>query len=159
MVDKTSIAEPKFDELVRELRAAIEFDYIADGVGYNRSAEALWKAALLAFNWVAGELGVTGFQASWAALHFYGQAMNIEGPFMIVKVEDALYPQYDLPKRLNDFIAEQRGWLAEEAAKKLADYEAEPTYSYTDDDGTEHSGPSVHPNVVAHWRSLVAAVL
>lgn len=127
------------------------------GDGYNQSAGAMWKAALMAFNYVAREVGATGFQASWAALRFYGEAMSVDGPFTIMQVHDALYPQYDLPGRLQRFLDEQAGWLAEQAAEKLAEYEAKPTLTYTDDDGNEITAPTVHPHVVEHWRRLAGA--
>ena len=99
------------------------FDYADGGEGYEKSADAMWEAALAAFNYVSRRVGATAFQASWAALKFYGEAMHVRGPFMVIKVEDALYPQYDLPGRLAEFIHEQRPWLAEQAAAKLAENE------------------------------------
>ena len=122
---------------------------------YNSSAEAIWQAALAAFNFMANQVGATGFQASWAALRFYGQAMHIDGPFLVLRAEDALYPQYDLPGRLQQFLDEARDWLADEARKSLAEYEAEPELSYTDDDGTTHTMPAVAPRVLEHWRKLI----
>lgn len=131
------------------------FDYVDGGEGYEKSADAIWEAALAAFNYVARKVGATGFQASWAALKFYSEAMRVDGPFMVVKVEDALYPQYDVPGRVARFVEEQGPWLAEQAAEKLAEFEARPTVTYTDDDGNERTHETVHPNVVAHWRRLV----
>lgn len=117
----------------------------------------MWKAAVAAFNYAASRVGASGFQASWAALRFYGEVMHIDGPYTIIQLHDALYPQYDLPGRVQGFIAEQAPWLAEQATAKLADYDARPTVTYTDDDGNEVTRPSVHPDVVAHWRKLAAA--
>lgn len=157
MTDIDTALPVKFTELVDELR-----DILLDGTnhdggedGYNRSAGALEKAPAAAFNAFASMLGVSGFQASWAALAFYGDVMHVDGPYTIVQLQDALYPQYDLPGRLARFLDENKAWLAEEAQKKLDAYESRP--SFTSDDGTQL--PTVHPDVVAHWRKLVAAVL
>lgn len=151
----------RFDALVDELRGIVlEGTSAAPGMdGYSASADALWKAAAAAFNAVASIVGATGFQASWAALRFYGDVMHIESPFMVLKLEDAVFPQYDLPAKVTAWLDEHRSWLAEEAKKHLDEYEANPVLSYTDDDGVEHAMPSAHPGVVAHWRNLVSAVL
>jgi hypothetical protein len=108
--------------------------------GYNESADALWKAALLAFNYAAHEMGVTGFQAEFAALHFYGEALSIRGPFGIVMADHALYPQYDEVAKVAGWIERDwRPWLVEQATAKLAE-------------STEH----VSPQVLARWRALAA---
>lgn len=108
--------------------------------GYEASADAMWKAAAAAFNLVAREVGATGFQASWSALKFYGEVMHIECPFSVFRIEDALYPQYDLPGRLASLLEEHRGWLRDEARKKLAG-------------DLEHVAEAVE----RHWRKLAAA--
>lgn len=118
------------------------------GVGYEQSADALWKAAAIAFNYVAARCGVTGFQASWAALTFYGHEMRIDGPFGVVKAQDALYPQYDVAGKSAKWLEEWSDWLKAEALKLLqenADRAPRPgAEEYT----------TVHPNVWAHWRRL-----
>lgn len=125
--------------------------------GYEASADAMWKAALAAFNLVSREVGATGFQASWAALKFYGEAMHVDCPFMVVRVEDALFPQYDIPGKVQGFIDESETWLREQAAEKLAAFEADPVHHWTDDDGVEHDTPTAHPRVVEHWRRILGA--
>jgi hypothetical protein len=50
--------------------------------GYNESAEAMWKVALAAFNYASEVVGASAFQASHAALTFYGQAMHLQGPYL-----------------------------------------------------------------------------
>ncbi len=126
--------------------------------GYGKCVEAMWRAGYLATEYVAGQLGVTGFQHSVAMLHLYGRAMHIDGPFMMLKVQDALYPQYDLPGRLQEFLDEQREWLAAQARERLAEYDAKPTHTWTDDEGVERTTPTAHPRVVEHWRRLAGAV-
>jgi hypothetical protein len=129
-------------ELADLIESLTVFDWVDGADGYEKSADAMWQAALAAFEYVARKVGATGFQASWSALRFYGEAMNVRGPFMVVKIEDALYPQYDLPGRLAAYIEENRGWLREQAVEKLAGIERDSL---------------VHPNVEAHWRRLAEA--
>jgi len=144
-------------ELADLIHSLTVFDYVEGGDGYEKSADAMWKTALAAFNYTARIVGATGFQASWAALRFYGEAMGVKGPFMVLQLDDALFPQYDLPGRVADFIQGNRDWLRDEATKRLAKYEAEPTITYTNDDGEEVTRPTAAARVVAHWRKLVAS--
>lgn len=124
-------------ELADLIESLTVFDYVDGGEGYEKSADAMWRAALAAFNYVADKVGATGFQASWSALRFYGEAMHVKGPFMVTKIEDALYPQYDLVRRVTDYIDEQADWLKEQAVERL-----------------QGDLSHVHPDVLAHWRAL-----
>lgn len=103
---------------------------------YGTCVYAMSMAATATFNYVAGQLGVTGFQSSCADLDILRRTRHMKGPFMIIKGEDALYPQYDLPDRLEKAMEEWKPWLKEEAEKKLAE------------------GGTVHPNVHEHWEKL-----
>ena len=105
---------------------------------YGTCAYAVSMAAVAAFNYVAGQLGITGFQSSCADMDVIRRTRGIKGPFMIIKGEDALYPQYDLPARLEKAMEEWKPWLKEEATKKLA------------------GGGNAHPNVIGHWEELSA---
>jgi hypothetical protein len=125
------------------LAALVNFEHDGGEGGYEASADAMWKAALMAFNYVASQVGASGFQASWAALKFYGEAMGIKGPFGVYKLEDALYPQYDLVGRLSTFIDDQREWLRDEAKKRLDEHPDGPTF--------------VADRVWAHWQKLAAS--
>src|SRR5512141_507260 len=88
---------------------------------YGTCVYAMSMAATAAFHYVAGKLGVTGFQASCAALDVIRRTRGWEGPFLLLNAEDALYPQYDLHKRLAESMHDWREWLAEEARNKLAE--------------------------------------
>lgn len=125
--------EQRINDLMTEIN-----NLIKKADSYDTAADTMWESALAAFNFAAREVGATGFQASWAALKFYGEAMNIKGPFLMLKTEDALYPQYDLPGRLQAHLDEQHDWLRDEARKKLA----------------SPSSRSAAPAVVEHWRKL-----
>lgn len=129
--------------------------FVALADDYDSAADAMWRAALAAFDYAARGVGATGFQASWAALRFYREAEHVDSPFLVMRLEDALYPQYDLLGRLAGFLEENRDWLREQATKKLAEYEARPTFAYTDADGNEVTAPTAAPSVVEHWRKLV----
>jgi hypothetical protein len=103
---------------------------------YGTCAYAMSLAATAAFNYVAGQLGATGFQASCADLDFIRRTRGIEGPFMLIKAQDMLYPQYDVRNQLEEAMDKWKPWLKEAAAKCLA----------------EHGG--AHPRVLAHWEAL-----
>jgi len=121
------------EELAAQIQALVDTDH-----DYSSSADALWKAALLAFNYAANKVGATGFQAGYSALKFYGEALHIDGPFGVVLAEHALYPQYDEVAKVRGWVEnEWRPWLIEEAKKKLAE---------------DHGHASLR--VVAHWRAL-----
>ena len=103
---------------------------------YGTCVYAMSLAATAAYNYVSHKLGVTGFQASCADLDFVRRSRQIKGPFMLIKGEDALYPQYDLHGKLSEALAEWEPWLREQAVKNLAE------------------SPEAHPNVLAHWKKL-----
>lgn len=107
---------------------------------YGTCVYAMSLAATAAFNHVARKLCVTGFQASCADLDILRRTRHIEGPFILLKGEDTLYPQNDLPGKLRRAMEEWTSWAAEEAAKKLAEKKQE----------------NVHPDVWALWVSLAA---
>lgn len=103
---------------------------------YGTCVYAMSMAAVAAFNYVAHELGVTGFQASCADMDILRRTRSLAGPAMLLDGENLLYPQYDLQKRVADWIANCGPWLAEEATKKLAD------------------SPGAHPQIIEHWQRL-----
>ena len=107
---------------------------------YGTCVYAMSLAATAAFNHVAHRLGVTGFQAGCADLDILRRTRSMEGPFILLKGEDMLYPQYDLPKLLRKAMGEWRGWAAIEAKKKLE----------------KQTPGNVHPDVWAHWQRLAA---
>lgn len=106
---------------------------------YNTSAEAVVEAAVLAFNIMASSMGLTGFQGGWAALTAYCEEMSLTCPVMMLKAEDLLYPQYNVPGRVQEWIDESREWCAEQAQAKL---------DAAKDDSL------VHPAVRKRWMDL-----
>ena len=116
-------------------------DYIESLVNrdhnYGTCVYALSMAAEAAFNYVAHKLGVTGFQSSCADLDFIRRVRSMEGPFILLKAEDMVYPQYDLEEKLRKAMESWKPWVKEQAQKNL-------------DKDSEHC----HPDVVAHWKKL-----
>ena len=103
---------------------------------YGTCVYAMSLAAVAAFNYVAHRVGASGFQSSCADLDVLRRTRHLKGPFMIVKAEDALYPQSDPLEKLVKAMEEWQPFLKEEARKKLAET------------------PSAHPAVLAHWKEL-----
>lgn len=105
---------------------------------YGTAVYAMSLAATATLNFVGKKLGVTGFQASCADLDIVRRNRGIKGPFILLKADDALYPQYDLMNTLQESMDKWRGWLSKQATIELKDCKDEP----------------VHPNVKAHWEKL-----
>jgi hypothetical protein len=120
------------DELLAVVRALVERDH-----DYGTCVYAMSIAAEAAYRYVAGRLSVTGFQASCADMDFLRRIRHMPGPFTVIDVSNALYPQYDLVGRLREYIQESSGWLRDEARKRL-------------DNDSAHASP----NVIAHWKRL-----
>ena len=131
MRDETVPTPETVDELAAYVRSLVDGQH-----DYGTCVYAMSMAATAAFNHVAKALGVTGFQASCADMDILRRTRRLEGPFMLIDGEKALYPQYDLPQKLAEFLVDIKPWLAKQAAKKLAE------------------APGAHPNVYAHWRQL-----
>jgi phage shock protein A len=105
---------------------------------YGTCVYAMSMAAVAAFNYVAGQVGATGFQSSMADMDVIRRTRMLKGPFMLINGEDALYPQYDLPARLEENMEKWKPWLKEEAVKKL----------------TERG--SANSSVIEHWLKLAS---
>lgn len=112
-------------------------EHLKEPHDYGSCAYAMSLAATAAFNYVAHKLGVTGFQASCADLDFLRRSRGYKGPFMVLDGAKLLYPQYDVPGNVAEWIGEQRGWLRDEARKLLAE-----------------RSEMAHPEVIAHWKKL-----
>lgn len=117
-------------------------DELLDGAdGYEGAANAARDAAAFVLAHFATELGLTGFQASWAALQAYWKAMGYRGGGLVLTDQDLRYPQYDHHRRLEEHLADQRlvCWLGDEAEHLL---QRDLTFAAS--------------AVVEHWRQLVA---
>lgn len=146
---KTQLTEEQMRLLVaptpnnlNDLSAFIE-EVVGQDHEYGTCVYAMSLAAVAAYNYVASRLGVTGFQASCADLDILRRTRNIEGPFMLLDLNDCLYPNRDYAARLDEFIGKNELWLRLQARKKLA----------------ESRGNKVNPQVMAHWIFLAFRLL
>jgi hypothetical protein len=92
---------------------------------YGAAADAMWKCALAAFNYAADQVGATGWQASWAEMIFLKHSRGLKGPFALIDGNDLLYPQYDIPRKVERLLVEWGPWAGEEARKRLAECDAD----------------------------------
>ena len=129
--------KPKECKTLEELKEYIQslIDLKHD---YSSCPQAMVLASTAVFNFIGKELQVTNFQASYAALHILQRTQNIEGPFIVLRAEDLVYPQYDLYRKLNEFIEKNRDWVIEQAKDKLKTSKEE----------------NVAEKVWEHWESL-----
>lgn len=128
-----------FFETKKELYAYID-ELVNMEHDYGTCVYAMSSAAVAAFNYVAGRLGCTGFQASMADLDILRRTRSIKGPFRITNYENLLYPQYCTEEHfpsIDTLINKNIKWLAEQAKIKLETVE------------------SPHTNVKSHWEWLV----
>lgn len=106
---------------------------------YGSVAESLVQVTLATFNYFASKHGMTGFQASWAEMKFLRLSRNLKGPFGIIDGTNLLYPQYDLRKKLEEWIEEWKPEIGKMAKKELVEMTDPP-----------------HPKVLAHWEMMAA---
>lgn len=106
---------------------------------YDTAAYCASLAATAAFYYICHKNGLTGFQASYADLDFIRRVRRIEGPFILLKMEDMLYPQYNLNEKLYNIMYSQntKNWLRDEAKKLLTE-----------------SNENTSPRVLEHWKKL-----
>lgn len=105
---------------------------------YGTCVYAMSLAATASFNYVASKLGVTGFQASCADLDILKRTRGLKCPFILLKAEDMLYPQYDLHGKLAQAMEEWKEWAKEQAIQKL----------------NENKDKEVHHDFWARWEAL-----
>ncbi len=110
---------------------------------YGTCVYAMSLAAVATFHYVAHTLGTTGFQSSCADLDIIRRTRLLKGPFMLIKAEDGLYPQYDLREKLEEALESWKPWFKEEATKKLADVDPANAAS----------------RVSKHWKKLASLEL
>jgi hypothetical protein len=120
------------EELADYISSKLEGEY-----DYNTHIEAIADITKAAFDSAANKLGASGYSASCAELMFLQKSRKINGPFCILRAEDMLYPQYNLPDSLTKFIEQWQPFLKEEACKMLADH-----------------GDYASPQVFQHWKDL-----
>lgn len=89
-LSETEVLWPKTQEgLIKYINNLVERKH-----DYGTCVYAMSMSAVATFNYVAGVLGVTGFQASCADLDFLKRTRRMD-LFSIVNYDDFLYPQYE----------------------------------------------------------------
>lgn len=114
------------------------------GHDYGTICHAVAAAAIAAARAVdhspAG--GITGFQAGAIMWEFVSEWQGYRGqPLRLVKYEEMLYPQYD-DAFAKTITPDTWDWLQKKAAEKLAG-----------------NSEGSHPDVLAHWESIVAGIV
>lgn len=122
-----------FEELTEFLK------YVKDNCnyGYGGAPRAIAQASLAVAWYLAGEFGITGFQAGcvmWDFICDWTYSNNKCG-LKIVNYDDMLYPQYryKYEKTIPSHVWES---LKKEVTERLKDCEY------------------CHPDVIAHWKSI-----
>lgn len=131
-------AEVPSVQTLDELNSYIE-SLVQQKHDYGTAVYAMSMSAVATFNYVAGQLGVTGFQASCADLDILRRIRRTNGPFMVVFGERMLYPQYNIEEYVRGALSELLPWAADEARKLLA-----------------KADENVAPSVIRHWQELAA---
>ena len=109
--------------------------------GYNESVEDGIKCLMALWNYLMDKQGHSGASASFVGLEFLGLSRHERSPFMIVTLNDALYPQYDLHEKLDKFISKNKDWLKQEAEERIKE--------------SEKDNFGVHLDVLTRWKTLV----
>lgn len=135
---ETEVVRPKtLDELNKIIEQLTERKH-----DYGTCVYAMSIAAVATFNYVAGKLDVTGFQASCADLDILRRTRDYENGFSIINYDNLLYPQYwddeHFPSK-EQLLEKNKEQLAEAAKKKL-----------------KESNGSTHPNVIKHWEMVAS---
>ena len=125
------------DQLIEYLRSLAEIEH-----SYGSCPAAMSLAATATFNYMSMLFGATGFQSGYATMDFIRRTKGIEGPFIITKAENELYPQFnnraDLDKFLESHDVQQ--WLVDKAKENLK----------------KNEGTEVHPNVLGRWEEYAS---
>lgn len=130
---------PAFDN-EKELADFIQ-EMIKNGNSYNNAPYAMALSAYAAFDYVARKLGVTGFQASYADLHFLKLTRKMEDGFQILNYSLLLYPQFKYrfdEISFDKLIKDNLPHLQEKAKRLLAENE-------------KHAATAV----VNHWKKII----
>ena len=128
-----------FDELADYIK-----DLAAYNHDYNTSGYAIVKALLAVEMYMAHVLGTTGFQHGFARLAFVKESMISDLGVAFINFDDLLYPQYDVMKKVEEYVKEMR------ESKQLHDKVVTLLGEHPD-------GKNVHPNVYQHWKILAEA--
>lgn len=127
-------------ESIEELNAYIS-KLVERHHDYGTCVYAMSMASLATFNYVAGKLGVTGFQASCADLDFLKRNRSYKDGFRIIDYNKLLYPQYigsDHFPSMEELLHENKEQLKKRASELLA------------------SSTHASDVVIEHWKKIEA---
>lgn len=134
-------AKVPYPQTEKELQSYIH-SLVKRNHDYGTCVYAMSMVAVAAFNYVAHELGCTGFQASCADMDVIRRTRGLKSGFRLVDYDKLLYPQYlnseNFPTH-QQILEENKEALAKEAKKRLAEA-----------DGV------VHPDVKARWEYVAS---
>lgn len=122
-------------ELIDYIRSLIKQQH-----DYGTCVYAVSMAATAAFQYVASELGITGFQASCADMDIIRRTRSLKGPFMLIDGTKMLYPQYDIIQSVRDAMTKWEKWASDECRKMLA----------------QEDTRYVCFEVLSHWQDMAA---
>lgn len=145
---ENKLDEFKMRDLLKEKRKEIKnlddlmefLKYVKENCNYDYgvAARSIAQAALATAWYLSNEFGITGFQAGFVMFDFIRDwnFSNNKCGLKIIDYDDMLYPQYydKFEKTISRETFEE---LQKEAEENLKN--------------TEYA----HPNVVAHWQSIV----
>lgn len=128
--------------LVAEVKDVDENNHEALGDAYGKCVYIMSLTAVAAFNYAAGQIGASGFQAGCADLDFLKRTRRMKDGFQIIDWNKFLYPQYMSDKVMSAAF----NALEPESIKRIA--AAAVALLAESDQG------HIHPNVLEHWRTL-----
>lgn len=126
-----------FDDLVEFLKDVDEHY----NIGYGSSPRAIAQAALATAWYLSGRFGITGFQSGatlWDFIEDWSSVGKQTQCAKIIDYDNMLYPQYE--DKFDKSITPEVWESIQKAAKSKLEKDAK----------------YAHPNVVKHWKSIVA---
>lgn len=126
-----------FDDLVSFIKDVDEHY----NIGYGDAPRAIAQAALATAWYLSGRFGITGFQSGatlWDFIEDWSSVGKKTQCAKIIDYDNMLYPQYE--DKFDKSITPEAWKRIQEAAENLL----------------ENDASHAHPDVVKHWKSIVA---
>lgn len=147
-VEKSPYAD--LDSITLDNFVEVYHEILKNTKGYNDCPISVAKVGLLAMKLMEKDLGITGFQASfalWEVIKEWQYSNNKTG-LRLIDYDNMLYPQYQ--RKFEKVISKDVWKSLQEAAKENLDS------LFVDGVFDENSAA---PNVVEHWKSIVNGVV
>ncbi len=104
---------------------------------YGMAVYVASLSATATLNYVGKMAGMTGFQMSCVDLDIVRRTRALNCPFMIIKADDMLYPQYNIREQVSEALCKWRPWATKKATELLMG---------------DRKG--LHPAVLERWHEL-----